>query len=298
MLWLKHCFRYVTHPSRPTSRPQLKYSMDAQHKVLFFQDHPGRSIYARSTRGLLSCKRNRENSSTEPIEPEICIPWKWRNRSSSFKTNQPQAPSSGRQVLVTEVLECGQSYTICSPNGRVCRRNRAHIKPICHNGTSFQDHRVKKGEKQAKDNSFQDHLALFKTMQARSVSFNNKVKYIGEADYMDTQSMMFDGPVDTSNTSKHHQQCHPLGATHLGHHHFHHQHHSHPESHQLSPAQRTPHPRAGRDTSLNQPSSDPRDVDQGLFTRPFSPPSWNITFGPLQTPATGQGSGPKENHHT
>ena len=77
---------------------------------------------------------------------------------------------------------------IQGPNGRVYRRNRAHLKPICHNSTSFQDHQVKKGEKQPKDNSFQDH-------QARSVSFNNRVSYINdEADYMDTQSMMFDSP--------------------------------------------------------------------------------------------------------
>ena len=66
------------------------------------------------------------------------------------------------------------------PNGRLYRRNRAHLKPICHDGTSFQDHRVKEGEKQPKDNSFQDHYGHFKTMQARSMSFNNRVSYIGE----------------------------------------------------------------------------------------------------------------------
>ena len=80
---------------------------------------------------------------------------------------------------------------IQGPNGRVYRRNQAHLKPICHDGTSFQDHRVQKGEKQPKDNSFQDHLAS----QARSMSFNNRVSYIDdEASYMDTQSMTFDGP--------------------------------------------------------------------------------------------------------
>ena len=54
--------------------PSKKYSMDVQHKVQFFQDHPRRSIYVRSARDLLSCKRNKKNSLTEPIEPEICIP--------------------------------------------------------------------------------------------------------------------------------------------------------------------------------------------------------------------------------
>ena len=31
---------------------------------------------------------------------------------------------------VTEILECGQSYMIQAPNGRVYRRNRAHLKPM------------------------------------------------------------------------------------------------------------------------------------------------------------------------
>ena len=74
MLRLKHCSSYVTPLSWQTSHPQLKYSMDIQHRVQFFQDHPGRSIYVRSAKDLLSCKRNKKNSLTEPIEPEIYIP--------------------------------------------------------------------------------------------------------------------------------------------------------------------------------------------------------------------------------
>ena len=73
---------------------------------------------------------------------------------------------------------------IQAPNGRVYRRNRAHLKPICHNGSSFQDHPVKKGKKQPKDNSFQDHLGS----KAKSVSFQK------ETSYMDTRSMLFDEP--------------------------------------------------------------------------------------------------------
>ena len=91
---------------------------------------------------------------------------------------------------VTEILECGQSYMIQASNGRVYRRNRAHLKPICHDGSSFQDHPVKKGKKQPKDNSFQDHQAS----KAKSMSFE------GETSYMDTRSMLFDKP-DTHQTS-------------------------------------------------------------------------------------------------
>ena len=115
-------------------------------------------------------------------------PLKVKEQVQFFQNKQATGPIKWTTGTVTEILECGQSYTIQGPNGRVYRRNRAHLKPICHDGTSFQDHRVKKGEKQPKDNSFQDH-------QARSVSFNNRVSYIDdEANYMDTRSMMFDGP--------------------------------------------------------------------------------------------------------
>ena len=79
---------------------------------------------------------------------------------------------------------------IQAPNGRVYRRNRAHLKHICHNGSSFQDHPVEKGKKQPKDNSFQDH----QPSKAKSMSFEEKISY------MDTRSMMFDEPDHTSNT--------------------------------------------------------------------------------------------------
>ena len=91
------------------------------------------------------------------------------------------------------------------PNSKVYRRNRAHLKPICHDGSSFQDHLVKKGEKQPKDNSFQDH----QTSQARSMSFDNEVSYIdNEVSYMDTRSMMFDEP-DTCQTPPTLPSCSP-----------------------------------------------------------------------------------------
>ena len=122
-------------------------------------------------------------------------PLKVKEQVQFFQNKPATGPIKWTTGTVTEVLECGRSYTIQGPNGRVYIRNRAHLKPICHDGTSFQDHQVKKGEKQPKDNSFQDHYGNFKTIQVRSVSFNNNVSYIGdEADYMDTRSMMFDGP--------------------------------------------------------------------------------------------------------
>ena len=95
---------------------------------------------------------------------------------------------------------------IQAPNGRVYRRNRAHLKPICHDGSSFQ---VEKAEKQPNDDSFQDH----QTSQARSMSFDNEVSYIdNEASYMDTRSMMFDGP-ETRQTSPTSPSCSPPASS-------------------------------------------------------------------------------------
>ena len=79
---------------------------------------------------------------------------------------------------------------IQGPNSRVYRRNRAHLKPICHDSTSFQDHPVTKGKKQPKDISFQDH----QPSKAKSVSFQK------ETSYMDMRSMLFNEPDTTSNT--------------------------------------------------------------------------------------------------
>ena len=40
---------------------------------------------------------------------------------------------------VRETLEWGRSYIIEGPNGKKYRRNQAHLKPIFHNSSSFQD---------------------------------------------------------------------------------------------------------------------------------------------------------------
>ena len=95
MLRLKHYSSYVTHLSRQTSHPQQRSYMVDQLKAQSFQDHPRGSAYARSDKDWSNSKRNRKNSSTEPIEPKIFVPSRSRNKSSSFTTNKAQAPSSG-----------------------------------------------------------------------------------------------------------------------------------------------------------------------------------------------------------
>ena len=60
---------------------------------------------------------------------------------------------------VIKILEWGCSYIIEGPNGKKYRRNRAHLKPLCHDGSSFQDPtKVKKKNPSKSDNvdPFQD----------------------------------------------------------------------------------------------------------------------------------------------
>ena len=77
-------------------------------------------------------------------------PLKVKERVQFFQNKQATGPIKWMTGTVVEILECGWSYTIRGSNGRVYRRNWAHLKPICHDGSSFQDHRVKKGGKTAK----------------------------------------------------------------------------------------------------------------------------------------------------
>ena len=109
---------------------------------------------------------------------------KVKEKVQFFPNKQGTGPLQWITGTVTEILECGHLYMVQAPNSRVYRRNRAHLKPICHDGSSFQDHLAKKEKKQPKNNSFQDHQP-------------SKVKYVSfqkDMSYMDTRSMLFDEP--------------------------------------------------------------------------------------------------------
>ena len=153
MLRLEHYSSYMTHPSQQTSHPQERLYMVILLKEQSFQDHQKESIYVRSGRLIELQEKQREHFDKAHRAKDLCVPTV-KEQVWFFHNKQGTGPIKWTTSTVTEILECGQSYMIQGPNGRVYRRNRAHLKPICHDGSSFQDHLVKKGKKQPKDISF------------------------------------------------------------------------------------------------------------------------------------------------
>ena len=97
-------------------------------------------------------EKQKENFDKAHRAKDLCI-LKIKEQVQFFHNKQGTGPVKWTTGTVTKILECGQSYMIKGPNGRVYRRNRAHLKPICHDGTSFQDHLVKKREETAQRHS-------------------------------------------------------------------------------------------------------------------------------------------------
>ena len=126
-------------------------------------------------------RKQKENFDKAHRAKDLCV-LKVKEKVQMFQNKQGTGPLKWTTGTVTEILECGCSYMVQGPDGRVYRWNRAHLQPICHDGSSFQDHLAKKGKKQPKDNSFLDH----QPSKVKSMSFENGVSY------MDTRSMLFD----------------------------------------------------------------------------------------------------------
>ena len=84
---------------------------------------------------------------------------KVREKVRFFPQKQHGAKIKWLTGTVTEILERGRSYMLEGPNGKKYRRNRAHLKPLCHDGSSFQDPpKAKENIPTRRDNvdSFQD----------------------------------------------------------------------------------------------------------------------------------------------
>ena len=60
---------------------------------------------------------------------DLCV-LKVKEQVQFFHNKQGTGPIKWTTGTVTEILECGQSYMIQGLNGRVYRRNRAHLKSM------------------------------------------------------------------------------------------------------------------------------------------------------------------------
>ena len=132
------------------------------------------------------------------------LPQQARNRTSTWLTG-----------TVNQILDCGHSYMITGPNGRVYRRNRAHLKHICYDGSSFQKHTTAKKDEKPKVDSFQDpkkdgkkvKIMLFRQTQQMFMA----------------RAMIFD-----QQSNNHPSHTHHVSTTHPDHPHIHPPHQSHP----------------------------------------------------------------------
>ena len=110
-----------------------------------------------------------------------------------FPNKQGTGQTNWLTGSVSKILDCGHSYTITGPNSRVYRRNRAHLKPICYDGLTFQACTTTKEDKQPKKHSFQD------PKRVKTVSFQTDT-----ADVM-ARAVIFDEPDKHSS----HPPSHP-----------------------------------------------------------------------------------------
>ena len=93
------------------------------------------------------------------------------------------------EVLVNrncEILACGHSYIITGPNRRVYRRNRAHLKPICYDSSSFQNCTTAEKDEKPKVDSFQDPKKDKK--KVKTVSFSDTTDIMARAMIFDVQN--------------------------------------------------------------------------------------------------------------
>ena len=99
-------------------------------------------------------------------------------------------------------------YIIEGPNGKQYRRNRAHWKPVCHDGSSFPDHsKVKKNNlsKSDKVDSFQDPRPKPK----KRVTFEDSTLVVPLLNYIPAMEKMSESTPSTSHSSHINQHFSP-----------------------------------------------------------------------------------------
>ena len=108
----------------------------------------------------------RRSNSTELTEQRTSEVLNINEEVRFFPNKQGTGHPTWLMGTVSQILDCGHSYIITGPNARVYRRNRAHLKPICYDGSSFQNHATAKKDKKPKVDSFQDPKKVGKKVKS------------------------------------------------------------------------------------------------------------------------------------
>ena len=118
------------------SPAEILHGRPAQGAVL--QRHPKHLNMKQIHQKLTEIQQNqKENFDRSHRAKELRVP-KVNEKVRFFQNKQGTGQLTWLTGTVNEILDCGHSHTIKGPNGRVYRRNRAHPKPICYDGSTFQ----------------------------------------------------------------------------------------------------------------------------------------------------------------
>ena len=198
-LKLEPCCSCMIHQLQKICHHQQRYYMDGLHKELSCpQCHRPINI-PRIHQCLLEIQNHQKEHFDRVHRAKDERVLKVKEQVRFFPQKQYGTKLKWLTGTVREILEWGHSYIIEGPNRKKYRRNRAHLKPLCHDGSSFQDPpEAKKKNLTKSDNldSFQDP----RPRQKKSVTFQNYPLIFESIPNWDTANKM-------SNPTSHSSHC-------------------------------------------------------------------------------------------
>ena len=246
MLRLEHYSSYVTHPSWQTSHPQQRFYMVIPLKEQSLSRPSKRVNICQIRQRLVELQEKKKENFDKAHRAKDLHILKVKEQVQFFTTNKAQAPLSGQLAQWLKYWNVDNPTWFRALMAESTEGTELIWSPYVMTAPPF------------KTIQWQNRRNSPKTFPFKTISPARPNPCLSRRKPV----IWIPGPCCLMNLThikhpQHHPHCHPWGTTHLNHHHAHPQHHSHPENHLWSPVQRTPHPKAGRDTSLNQLSSDP-----------------------------------------
>ena len=139
MLKREPYYSYMTPRSWKTYHPWQKSYMDRPAQGAVMPRHHRPVNIPKICRWLLEIQQMQKEHFDRAHRAKDERILKVREQVRFFPQKQYGAKLKWLTGTEIEILERGRSYIIEGPNGKKYRRNRAHLKPLCHDGSSFQD---------------------------------------------------------------------------------------------------------------------------------------------------------------